>query len=325
MTDVLVTGGTGFLGSRLVDAYLGGGGHVRCAGHTAEDSLGVPPSPQEGLDYVEVDVCDRGDLVRAVAGMDVVVHTVAMTDASSPEERSRQEEVNVRGTRNVLEACYSQDSVSKLLYVSSTAAIGIPSNPEKPANEAFNFNLGGLGLSYHRTKRRAEKLVLDANGDDLSTLVVNPGFMFGPHRGEYRGSKVIDRVLDRRIVLCTGGGMSIVHVDDVVDGTLNAVQRGRYGQRYILSGENLTFREIAEVVCRVSDEQRVVLSVPNPVRDLLGYIKDSIPGLSGNTFHPHLHGRYAYPFYVSEKAKRELDYEPRGFPDIVAEYLDFCL
>lgn len=320
-TRVLVTGGTGFLGSRLVDAFLAEGAHVRCAGHARKGSSGKEPPPREGLDYVEVDVRERDHLLDAAAGTELVIHTVAVTDASTLGERARQEEVNVGGTRNVLAACRAH-GVSRLIHVSSTAAIGIRPDPSDPADEDFEFNLDEVDLGYHVSKRRAEELVLGAHASDPSVVVVNPGFMFGAHRGEYRGAGTITRVLDRQIVPCTRGGMSVVHVDDVVDGILAALEHGRSGERYILSGDNVTFRQIAETVCRVSGERRTLVPVPDTVRDLVGFVRDSMSGEAGGGFHPHLHGRYAHQFYSSAKAERELGYDPRPFAEIVEDYLE---
>lgn len=324
MTRVLVTGGTGFLGSRLVRAFLADGDHVRCAGH-AGSSTG-PPRPAgrtpASLEYVEVDVRDRGDLLAAQEGADLVVHTVAVTDAGTPEDVRVMEEVNVGGTRNVLEAC-RRGGVGRFLHVSSVAALGISPDPDRPADEDSEYELPDGGLPYPRTKRRAERMVLEENGPGLETVVVNPGFMFGPHRGDYRGSEVIERVLGSPVVPCTRGGLSIVHVDDVARGVLDAALRGEAGERYILSGDNLTFREIAEGICRVAGERRWIFTVPDMVRDLLGWMRDSLLGSGDATFHPHLHGRYAHPFYSSEKARRELDYDPRGFDEVVADYLRY--
>lgn len=126
-------------------------------------------------------------------------------------------------------------------------------------------------------------------------------------------------VLDRRPPDDPGAGA----IQTVVGGVLGAARRGRAGERYVLSGENVTFREIAEVVCRVAGERRWVFTVPDPVRDLLGWVRDSLLGSGDATFHPHLHDRWAHPFYSSGKARRELGYDPRGFDDVVADYLRY--
>lgn len=321
MTRVLVTGGTGFLGSRLVEHFLDEGARVRCAGHASQDPTSPEPAPEEGLEYVELDVRDASRLVEVAASMDLVVHTAAVTDASSPKERALQEEVNVGGTRNVVEACRAE-GVPRMLHVSSTAAVGISADPEHPADEDFGFNLHGVGPGYAASKRRAEKLVLGADGPNLSTLVVNPGFMFGPHGRRYRGAEIIERVLERRVVPCTNGGLSVVHVDDVVRGIGKLLDRGRSGERYILSGPNVTFREIAETVCRVAGVRRTVLPVPDLIRDAFGFLKHSL--FARGAFRPYLSGPYAYQFYSSERAERELGYDSRQFGEIVADYLSWA-
>lgn len=324
MTRVLVTGGTGFLGARLVRAFLDEGALVRSAGHagSAAPPPRLPRHEEPDLDYVEIEIRDREALLAASEGRDLVVHTAALTDARTREEIRAMEEVNVEGTRNVLEAC-RRGGVDRLLHVSSVAALGISPDPDHPADEDFAYNLRDLDLPYPRTKRRSERMVLEANDQDLETVVVNPAFVFGAHRRSYRGSEVIERVLGSTVVPCTRGGLSIVHVDDVARGVVSAARRGAAGERYILSAENLTFREIADAVCRVAGERRWVFTVPDPVRDLLGQVRDSLLGSGDATFHPHLHGRYAHQFYSSGKAKRELDYDPRGFADVVEDYLRY--
>lgn len=326
MTSILVTGGTGFLGSHLVRRLDADGFRVRCAGHSRTAPLGNAVSPPSGLDghrteHVEIDVCSLGDVVEAAAGQAVVIHCAAVSDpAAGGEELLRR--VNVAGTRNVVEAC-RRTTVETLVHVSSTAAIGIPSRKLAPADESFEYNLDDPGFVYPSTKHAAERLVLDSDTGDLDRVVVNPGFMFGPHGRTYRGADVIDRVLDHTVVPCTSGGLSIVHVEDVVDGICRVLARGASGERYILSGENRSFREIAEIVCRAADVERFILPVPDPIRDAAGFVLDDLRGGKRGSFHPHLHGRSAHPYYSSEKARRELEYRPRSFEAIVAEYLQF--
>jgi dihydroflavonol-4-reductase len=100
------------------------------------------------------DITDAASIRKAVAGHDVVVHAAAIT-AYLGGAQDAQQLVNVEGTRNVAESCRIQ-GVRQLLHVSSVAAVGIPTDPSCPANEDFDFNLEGSGLTYHITKWRAE-------------------------------------------------------------------------------------------------------------------------------------------------------------------------
>ncbi len=146
-----------------------------------------------------LDVCELGREPEALAGQDLVVHTAAIVHAESQAERELQRRVNVEGTRSVVQACRLA-GIPRLAHVSTVAAIGISPAPRTPADEQHAYNLAHLDLAYSRTKHEAERLVLEANHSRLETVVANPGFAFGAHRGRYRGGEVIERVLRRRIV-----------------------------------------------------------------------------------------------------------------------------
>jgi dihydroflavonol-4-reductase len=319
--SLLVTGGAGFLGSRVVRSYLDRGIPVRAVGHLTRGSYDHRNLPA-GLELIDRELCDLESILEMFADQDLVIHTAARLHAHTLNERVIQRKVNVEATRNIIEACRRQ-AVPRLLHVSSSAAIGISIGPGAPADETFPFNLDHLGLSYNVTKHQAEQLVLEANGPDLETVVVNPGFMFGRHQGGYRGGAVIERVLRRPVVVCTDGGMSLVHVDDVVDGVRRVADYGRPGERYILSGENLSFHEIARTVSRVSGKRKIVISIPTPLRDLAGVLLNSSFAQHRGLAPPlHLRRQYAYQFYSSEKARLEVGYDPRSFESIVADSLD---
>jgi dihydroflavonol-4-reductase len=318
---VLVTGGAGFMGSRVVRSYLDSGIKVRVVDSLQRGSLenlGVSP---QALEFLRLDLCDSGQIVDAFADQDLVIHTAAMIRATTPQERLLQQRVNVEATGNIIEAC-RRNRVARLLHISTTAAIGISPDPGVPADESFRFNLDHVGLSYNSTKHHAEQMVIEANGPNLETVVVNPGFAFGRRAEGYQGSEVIERILRSRFVICTGGGLSIVHIDDVVEGIRRVADKGRSGQRYILSGQNLTFREIASTVCRVSGVPKQIISVPGAVRDFAGFLLNSIARARGHGPSLYLNGRYAYQFFSSEKARTEIGYEPRPFTRIVEDYLD---
>jgi dihydroflavonol-4-reductase len=285
-----------------------------------ENLRACPP----GLELLELDICDLDRIVDAFADQDLVVHAAAMIRAESVHELELQKRVNVDATRNVIEAC-RRNRVRKLLHISTTSAIGISPDPGLPADESFRFNLDHLGISYNSTKHRAEKLVLDANGPDLATIVVNPGFVFGRRPNGYNGAEVIQRVLCSRLVICTNGGLSVVHIDDVVEGISRVGDQGRAGERYILSGENLTFRELAHIVCQISGLRKKIITVPDAITRFAGLLLNAnarVRGVSPRFL--YLNRRYAYQFFSSEKARTELGYRPRPFAEIVQDYLDYA-
>src|SRR5712692_5064734 len=111
---VLVTGGAGFIGSRVVRSYLTSGITVRAVGHLKQGSPEIRRSLPPGLEFLELVLCDSPRMLDAFAGQDLVIHTAAMIRAKSPDERVVQERVNVDGTRNTIEAC-RRNAVPRLI------------------------------------------------------------------------------------------------------------------------------------------------------------------------------------------------------------------
>lgn len=316
---VLITGATGFLGSHL------------CRRFAQEDyEVTVFRRPGSSTTLIEDlkvrhaigDITDLEDVKRAIRGQEWVIHAAAH-GAYWRHYRDVQTRVNVEGTQNVVAACKKHD-IKRLLHVSSVVTIGVTTEPSKPANESFHFNLGNTGLIYPITKRQAEEYVLQASHSDLDALVVNPASIFGPFGNRYRGAEMIEDVRHRPIALYFLGGRNVVHVDDVVEGILGALKRGRSGQRYILGGENISYRQIAVVAAQCLELRRAFMPVYPIVTRLASLILESMGKYTGKrpriTYDVHYFAsRYLY--YDSIKAVTELGFCARPFREMVMEYI----
>lgn len=317
----LVTGATGFLGSHLCDRLLREGFKVSVMHRPGSKTDAID---RHSVDRVIGDITDAAAVREAVAGSDIVVHAAAHLSYWG-KQKEIQQATNVAGTRNVAEACL-QSGVGRLVHVSSVAAIGIPDDRENPANEDFCFNLAGLPLDYHNSKKQAEEVVLNAVGRGLNAVIVNPSEIWGPHGNIYRGSEIVRKVRRSRLVPYFTGGICVVHVDDVVDGIVRAFNRGKTGERYILGSENVTLKEIAR---RAAEKQKMTVHlVPVPplvtfasalAFEALALITKSRPRI---TFTTHRWARHFF-FYDSTKAKRELGYSPRGLDQILDDCIAF--
>jgi dihydroflavonol-4-reductase len=316
---VLITGGTGFLGSHLCRRMVADGHAVRvlCRATSAIDVL-------DGLavECVPGDVTDRSSVLTAARDRDWVIHAAARIGDSRGDAEA-QWHVNVEGTRHVVQACLEQ-GVRRLLHVSSVAAIGIPDSPAEPVNEDFPFNLKNLGLSYHVSKWQGEQLVLGSVERGLDAVLVNPAFILGPHGRRYRGAEMMRRVRRSWLVPYFTGGMCVVHVLDVVEGMVAALQRGRTGQRYILGGENLSFRALVERTARALKLRRRLVRVPRLVTGVAACVlepwrrwRNVWPGMTYAT-HAWVHRHH---YYDSGKARTGLDFAPRNFDAIVQEWM----
>lgn len=319
--NALVTGATGFLGSHLCHRLVTDGFNL--------EILSRPSSNADALGDLSFtnkigDVTDAQAVREAVEGKDVVFHAAAH-GAYWGRQKEIQDEINIQGTKNVAEAC-RQAGVKKLVHVSSMSAIGIPENAESPADENFRFNLESSPLNYHNSKKLGEEKVLESVAKGLDAVIVNPCSIWGQHGRQYRLEEFVQKVRQTRVVPYFTGGTCVVHVEDVVDGIMAAATRGKSGERYILGGDNLTFREIAESAARQLELRRTFVPVPNAATWLAASILESAALVTHRqpriTFVTHYcAGRFHY--YDSSKAKRELGYSPREFMPILDECISF--
>lgn len=321
LMKVLVTGATGFLGSHLCRRIARDGHELtvfrRSSSSTAE-LAGLELRHEIG------DITDAEAVARAVSGQDIVIHAAAQL-AYWGYQKQAQEKINVEGTRNVVEACL-RHQVKRLVHVSSVAAIGIPNGPDHPATEEFIFNLESSDLIYHLSKRSAEKIVLAAVKDGLDAIIVNPSTIFGPYGARYRGAEMVQKVRQTRVVPYFLGGLCVVHVGDVVEGIMRAMTHGAAGQRYILGGENLTFKALAERAATAMNLRRrfipvtpVITGLAAMVLEPLGRWRRRQPKI---TYATH-YCASRYHFYDSGKARKSLGYAPRDFSAILDECVEF--
>ena len=257
---------------------------------------------------------------------EIVIHAAAhIANWGQAKTLQMQTKINVEGTQNLVAAC-QQSLVRMLVHVSSVAAIGIPDNSQTPVNETFCFNLEHSGLNYHLSKWQSEAVVLSQQSSQLDVVVVNPGTIFGRFGRRFRGGETIEKVRRSSIVPYFLGGINAVHVEDVVDGICRAISTGRSGERYILGGENVTFRQIVEIAAAHLGVNRMFVPMPPAVTGLAAAIQAPISAITGKRprFTAEVHYcAHRFHFYDAQKAKDELGYNPRGFPAIVEDYLRF--
>jgi dihydroflavonol-4-reductase len=239
MADVLVTGGTGFVGANVVRELLREGAAVRVLARPGSDRRALAGLPVE---IVEGDLTRPASIAPALAGVTTLFHVAAdyRLWTTDPGELYR---VNVDGTRAILELA-GEAGVRRIVYTSTVGALGIPADGT-PGTEDTPVSLADMVGPYKRSKYLAEQVALDLARRGLPVVVVNPSAPVGPWdvKPTPTGQMIVD-FLAGRMFASLDTGLNIVHVRDVARGHLLAAERGRVGERYILGHANLSLSEI---------------------------------------------------------------------------------
>ena len=251
---VLVTGGTGFIGSHLVEALVAKAVHVRCLMREKSD-----PKWLKGLDIERVagDCCDPASLREAVKGVDCVFHLAGVTKAAREETYF---EVNGRGTDNLIHACLeSNPRPPRFIYLSSQAAAG----PSRNGCRKKESDTCEPVSPYGRSKRMGEELAL-AHSHELPLLILRPSAVYGPREKDvYSYFKMVSK----RMNPCFIGRsprLSLVYVNDVVQALLLALQADNpKGDLFFVSdGHDYRLQEIGDTFARVMGVSTVRIPVP---------------------------------------------------------------
>jgi nucleoside-diphosphate-sugar epimerase len=265
---VLVTGGTGSLGSALVRRLLDDGADVTVLIPPGEGQGGL--AGRDGHYRRAVgDIRDPVALAAAMAGIQTVFHLAGVATLLN-RLHARMVEVNVEGARNVARAAAAA-SVARLVHTSSVSAVGYPPDGEI-ADETFDIARSAATNSYLLTKRAGEEAVLaEGRRGGLDVVVVNPAAVIAPYSHPRHGwAALVRRARARRLVAAPPGGLAVCATSELVAGQLAACARGRAGRRYILTTANLTYRELFALVCREVGCRPPRLTVPAPAVRLAG-------------------------------------------------------
>lgn len=317
---VAVTGGAGRLGNVVVRQLCERGDSVRVL-----DPVAALPDSLHGLD-VELrsgSVVDPKDVAALVDGVDLVIHLAAKVHLDRDRDGSLRN-VNVEGTRTVAEACLARNL--RLVHCSSHHALEL--HPlDQPLDETKPLALE-TPCDYHRSKAMAEQLVLELIRERaLNAVIVSPGTMVGPF--DYEPSIIGRALLDlyhRRIPLLMQVVSDYVDVRDVAAGVINAADKGRIGERYLLTGEVLELKDMVQIWGELT-------GVPMPKRILpywFGWVMLPFTMIAARfRGKPALFTANMLRSSVSnrivshEKAARELGFAPRSTRAALAEALQF--
>jgi len=300
-----VTGGSGFIGSAVVRRLLEAGHQVKVLVQPGADTRQLEGLP---IERVAGDVRERRSLREGMTGCAWVFHVAALYSYWGHRWQDFYE-TNVEGTRRVLEAA-GETGVERVVYTSSIATLGVAKDGV-PATEDTTGTLADRIGPYQRSKFLAEEVARDFARRGLPVVIVNPStpFGIGDRRPTPTGQIVVD-FLNGRIFGYVDTGLNIIDVEDVAAGHLLAAERGKVGERYILGGENLTLKQVLDLLAEISGRPPARLRIPHWLAQGWSYLDVAIARLD--------HGRVPaatpdkvrlarrYEFFDPGRAVREL-------------------
>jgi dihydroflavonol-4-reductase len=251
---VFVTGGSGFIGGALTARLVGRGDEVVALARSEEAAAAVA---RRGARVARGDVLDEDSLAKGMAGCALAYH-VAGVNTHCPADPALLLSVNVQGAETAVRAA-ARARVGRLVLTSSAASIGEPAGTVGREDTRHR----GTYLSvYDRSKHHGEQAAFRlAQSLGVEVVAVNPSSVQGPGRSAGNG-KIIIAYLNGRLRVFMDTYISVVDIDDTVEGHLLAAVRGRSGERYVLNGATITSREALDIVSELSGVRDRVHMLP---------------------------------------------------------------
>jgi dihydroflavonol-4-reductase len=316
MGVALVLGASGFLGSHLAKQLAASGRSVRIFTRTTSDLSTIRDLP---LERRVGEIHDLQSLEEAMRGCETVFHCIVDTRAWIRDGAALYR-TNVDGTRNILEAALKA-GVRRLVYVSSVVTIGL--SPTGIANEETAFNWWDVAPDYVRTRVLGEQLVRDFVAKGLDAVICNVGTTFGegdaqptPH------GQLAQRLALGTMPVCWGSTMNVVGIKDAARALILAEQRGRCGERYLITDRLLDMREFCNLVADIAHKPHPRFFIPLWLMTTICAVTQTVMLAFGKDTKVSMRSlklSRRMGDFDNSKARRELGWEPRPFEESIRE------
>ncbi len=314
---VVVTGATGHIGNVLVRELVSRGNDIRVLIPPLEDAASL-----EGLEVekVEGDILKVDSLVEAFKGADVVYHLAGMVSIL-PGRSELLHQVNVVGTRNVVEACL-ESGVRRLVYTSSIHAIAEPPHGTV-IDETLPFDPKRTVGEYDRSKALATLEVLKGVNQGLDAVIVCPTGVVGPY--DYKPSEMGQLFIDfakKKLRAYIDGAYDFVDVRDAATGHILACEKGHAGESYILSGERITMNALMSMLEEITGARAPRFKIPIWLAHIVATFAPlyySLTKAKPRLTRYSIHTLTSNCLISREKSRRELGYSPRPIRESIAD------
>lgn len=311
---IVVTGASGHVGANLCRKLLENG-------HTITALYRADTAALKGLklELVQGDIADSHLLKGATKGADVVFHLAAKISISGDKDGSVFN-TNTTGTQKVVEACL--ENSAQLVHFSSIHSLN-PIPFDEPVDETRDWDIRAGCPAYNQTKVKAEKLVSEGCKEGLQAVILNPTGIIGPY--DYKPSLMgqgLIKIFKPKIPAIVRGGFNWVDVRDVVDAAISAMEQNAVGERFILSGNWVSFMEMAKLAETITETRKIKLEIPVwaakagvPFALLAGKMRSKEPLFTDES----ITTLKEYRHVDCSKAKKVLNFRARSFEETLRD------
>lgn len=306
---MLITGGTGFLGTEIVRQLLDAGAkNLRVMASSVPDWM-----TDNGVEASEGSVANPADVAAAVKDVSAIFHLAGKVSRDN-NDAALMNRIHLEGTRILCEAA-AEAGVQAIVLASSSGTIAV-SEDAQVVDESFPQPVDIISRwAYYSSKYYQERTALaNFDGYGRKLVVMNPTLLLGPGDERLSSTKVVLDFLGRKIPYCPSGGLSIVDTRDAAVAFINAVEKGRHQQKYLLGSVNMTFEEFFGRLERLSGVSAPMIRVPKKLAVAGAALIDSVFRNWNRTspIQPEEVEQAEYFWYLdSSKAQDELGFLPR--------------
>ncbi len=312
---ILVTGANGLLGHHLVMELLARNEQVAVIVRSTANIC-------FDLHRVEVftgDFTEYETFKKAAAGCDAVIHAAAVT-ATGLLHYSGYEQINVLGSANVLRVC-DELRINNIVFISTSNTIGYGTSGF-PADERSPIQFPFCASFYAQSKLAAEKLFLDASRQPGKHIVIiNSCFLIGGYDTKRSSGRLLKTGYRKPLLFIPRGGKNFVPARTVADAACNALKHGKNGERYLICGENLSFREFFEKQKRIGNYPQLCVEIPDPILKITGRVGDVLIklGIPTELKSMNLRQLMIKEYYSGIKAENELNFSSCSLDDAIIQ------
>ncbi len=319
---IFITGSSGFIGGNLTERLLS-------ENHQVYALLRNPAqSYDKRLKIVEGDIRYPETYSQVLKECDLIFHCAAYISFQK-KDFQKAYQINVEGTRNLLEAAY-QAGVKKTVHLSACAVLGFSADKNKILDETEYPEIKEDNI-YAFTKRMAEKEVQNYVQKGLDISIANIATVYGHGDKKLNSGSVIKSVYQGKIKLIPPGETSFVSADDLVEGLILLAEKGRAGERYIFCSENMEYKTLVQRIAHTLGVKSPEYTLPNffyypslfavkGIEFFSKFSKDKVNLVTSQI----LKETFGYKYFSSEKAKKELGWKPlQSFEEAVEKAFNY--